>query len=164
MRINPKHLILRVLYNRRWPPSRPLEDGYTILLPSPMDMPFMLRFALEGLRHIDTQNCKQILVVPDAWGTDGGRVLQQVVQRVRRSASRDGSAPTDRLRDRPAAQRRQFPLQWRRHTLADVCQRHGALRGANTPSFTMQTPSSWIAKAWNGSIVSAAIERWTPWV
>ena len=59
---------------------RPLEDGYAILLSTPMDMPFLLRFALEGLRHVSTENCKQILVVPDAWGTDGGAALRRVVE------------------------------------------------------------------------------------
>ncbi len=79
MNIHPKRLVLQFLYGRRWPRSRPLEDGYAILLSMPMDMPFLLRFALEGLRHVNTENCKQILVVPDAWGTDGGEALRRVV-------------------------------------------------------------------------------------
>jgi hypothetical protein len=74
-----KQLILRYIYGRRWPSSRRLEEGYAILLPTPMDLPFLLRFALEGLRQINTANCKQIVVVPDAWGTDGGEALRRVV-------------------------------------------------------------------------------------
>jgi hypothetical protein len=73
-----KRLLIGALMRRRWPRSRALEEGYAILLPTPMDMPFMLRFALEGLRHINTENCRQILVVPDAWGTDGGEALRCV--------------------------------------------------------------------------------------
>jgi hypothetical protein len=46
----------------------------------PMDMPFLLRLALEGLAGLDTPNCKQILVVPDGWGNDGGQALAEVVR------------------------------------------------------------------------------------
>ena len=49
-----KGLVLKALFSR-WPRPRPLEDGYTILLPSPMDMPFLLRYALEGLVGMDTE-------------------------------------------------------------------------------------------------------------
>jgi hypothetical protein len=79
MELNPKRLVLQVLVGPRWPRSRPLEGGYTILLPTPMDMPFLLRFALEGLQHVDTENCKQILVIPDAWGADGGEGIRRVM-------------------------------------------------------------------------------------
>jgi hypothetical protein len=34
---------------------------------------------LEALRHIDTENCKQILIVPDAQGADGGKALRRVI-------------------------------------------------------------------------------------
>jgi hypothetical protein len=78
MKFRPKRLALQILFSRRWPRSRALEEGYAILLPTPMDMPFLSRFALEGLRHINTENCKQILIVPDAWGTDGGEALRRV--------------------------------------------------------------------------------------
>ena len=47
---NPKRFLQTVLFGR-WRRSQPLVGGYTILLPMPMDMPFLLRFALEGLRH-----------------------------------------------------------------------------------------------------------------
>jgi len=63
----------------RWRAPCPSVDGYTILLPSPMDMPFLLRFALEGLRHQDTSHCRQIIVIPDGYGTGGANALQQVV-------------------------------------------------------------------------------------
>ena len=54
-------------------------DGYTILLPSPMDMPFLFRFALEELRHLDTSHCRQIIVIPDGCGADRGAALREVV-------------------------------------------------------------------------------------
>jgi hypothetical protein len=63
----------------RWRRPRPSVEGYTILLPSPMDMPFLLRFALEGIRHVDTSHCRQIIVIPDGYGADRGAALQQVV-------------------------------------------------------------------------------------
>jgi hypothetical protein len=63
----------------RWRRPCPFEEGYTIFLPSPMDMPFLLRYSLEGLAKIDTSRCKQILVIPDGWGNDGGRALREVV-------------------------------------------------------------------------------------
>lgn len=55
-----------------------LDDGYTILLPSPMDIPFMLRLGLEGILNIDTSRCRQILIIPDGWGTDDGAALKRV--------------------------------------------------------------------------------------
>jgi hypothetical protein len=63
----------------RWRRMQSLESGYSILLPTPMDMPFLLRFALEGLQGIDTRNCRQILVVPDGWGDDDGASLRTVI-------------------------------------------------------------------------------------
>jgi hypothetical protein len=74
-----KGLVLRALF-RRWKSRRDFEDGYSILLPMPMDMPFLLRYALEGLRHLDTTHCKQIVVIPDGWGDDEGRGLRRVVE------------------------------------------------------------------------------------
>jgi hypothetical protein len=44
-----------------------------------MDMPFLLRFALEGLRYLDTSHCRQIIVIPDGCGADRAAALQQVV-------------------------------------------------------------------------------------
>ena len=32
----------------RWRIARPLRHGYSILMPMPMDMPFLLQFALKG--------------------------------------------------------------------------------------------------------------------
>jgi hypothetical protein len=45
-----------------------------------MDMPFLLRYSLEGLRRINTEHCRQILVIPDGWGEDGGKALREVVE------------------------------------------------------------------------------------
>ncbi len=74
-----KGFLLRNLF-ARWNRCPELEAGYTLVFPSPMDMPFLLSFALEGLKKIDTQSCKQILVVPDGWGDDGGAALRDVVR------------------------------------------------------------------------------------
>jgi hypothetical protein len=78
MHFDPKGLLLRLLFGR-WRRGCPFEDGYTIILPSPMDMPFLLRYALEGLLRMDTTHCKQILVVPDGLGDDRGKALGKVV-------------------------------------------------------------------------------------
>jgi hypothetical protein len=79
MPLSPKQWAIAALFSR-WRRPCPFEEGYTLLLPSPMDMPFLLRFALEGLAQIDTTNCRQILVVPD--GRLGGSVegLERVVE------------------------------------------------------------------------------------
>ena len=73
-----KSVPLQLLFGR-WRQACPFEDGYTAVLPSPMDMPFMLRLGLEGLRRIDTTNCRQILVVPDGWGNDDAAGLKQII-------------------------------------------------------------------------------------
>jgi hypothetical protein len=73
-----KKIALSALFGR-WQRPCPFEEGYTILLPSPMDMPFLLRYALEGLRQIDTTHCKQILVIPDGSTDDRGDALQAVL-------------------------------------------------------------------------------------
>jgi hypothetical protein len=78
MGLNAKQIFHTALFGR-WRRPQPLVEGYAILLQMPMDMPFLLRFALEGLRHMDTEHCKQILVIPDGWGDDGGRALREVV-------------------------------------------------------------------------------------
>lgn len=74
-----KQLALQSLF-ARWRRPCPFEEGYTILLPSPMDMPFLLKYALEGLRGLDTTHCRQVLVVPDGWGYDRGAALARVVE------------------------------------------------------------------------------------
>lgn len=79
MKFSPKHLAMSVLFSR-WPRPCPFEEGYSVLLPSPMDMPFLLRYALEGLARIDTTNCKEIIVLPDGWGDDDGDALDEVVR------------------------------------------------------------------------------------
>jgi hypothetical protein len=78
MGVSPKRVIQTAFFGR-WRRSQPLVPGYTILLPTPMDMPFLLRFALEGLRHLNTENCRQILVIPDGWGDDGGKAFRDVI-------------------------------------------------------------------------------------
>lgn len=70
-----------VLYSiyPRWGRIDREEEGYSVLLPMPMDMPFLLRYALEGLASMDTTHCRQILVIPDGNGDDGGDALREVV-------------------------------------------------------------------------------------
>jgi hypothetical protein len=71
--------VLQTLLFGRWRRLQPVGDGYTILLPMPMDMPFLLRFALEALRQLNTEHCRQIVVIPDGRGHDGGAALRAVV-------------------------------------------------------------------------------------
>lgn len=78
--MDAKGLVLKTLYGR-WPKTPLPAEGYAILIAMPMDMPFLLRFALEGLQQVDTTNCRQILVVPDGFGDDGGAALRQVMDR-----------------------------------------------------------------------------------
>jgi hypothetical protein len=63
----------------RWRTKSSFEPGYTIALLVPMDMPFLLRLALEGLSGIDSSNCRQILIVPDGWSNDRGQALREVL-------------------------------------------------------------------------------------
>jgi hypothetical protein len=63
-----------------WGSQVSLEPGYTLALPMPMDMPFLLCLALEGLAAVDTPNCEQILIVPDGWGNDRGQALRDVMR------------------------------------------------------------------------------------
>jgi hypothetical protein len=79
-KIHPKTLLFETLFGR-WRRSRsgPLREGYSILLAMPSDMPFLLRFALEGLRAMDTPNCNQIVVVPDGFSDLDGRAFRAVI-------------------------------------------------------------------------------------
>jgi hypothetical protein len=77
--IDAKSLILEALFGR-WRTAGALADGYSIILPMPMDMPFLLWFALESLRDMDTAHCNQFVVVPDGWGGDGGQAIERVVR------------------------------------------------------------------------------------
>ncbi len=62
--MDPKGWLLAALFGR-WRYRPELQEGYSILLPMPADMPFLLRLALEGFRGIDTSHCRQIIVIPD---------------------------------------------------------------------------------------------------
>src|SRR5262249_24821057 len=73
-----------MLFFGRWRRPCPSAEGYSIFLPSPADMLFLLRFALEGLRHLDTSHCRQIIVIPDGCGAeDQAAALRQVVDSCR---------------------------------------------------------------------------------
>jgi hypothetical protein len=78
MGINLKQRGVDLLFSR-WRRPCAYEEGYTLVLPSPMDMPFLLRYALEGLAHLNTENCRQILVVPDGCVDDRGDALREVI-------------------------------------------------------------------------------------
>src|SRR5262249_28885243 len=68
----------------RWRRPCPSADGFTILLPSPTGMPFLLRFAPARWRHLDTSHCRQIIVIPDGCGAeDQAAALRQVVDSCR---------------------------------------------------------------------------------
>lgn len=58
----------RVIYGA-WP-ERELTDGYTILLPIPADMPFLLQLALEGFRHLNKTSCRGAIVISDGAASD----------------------------------------------------------------------------------------------
>jgi hypothetical protein len=78
MGVDFKGLLLRGLYGR-WHRPSPVVEGYAVLLPFPSDMPFLLKYALEGLKHLDLTHCRQILVVGDGEGVDGGSALRSLV-------------------------------------------------------------------------------------
>lgn len=77
-RLNPGSLLVRALY-ARWRRPSAFEEGYSLLLPAPMDMPFLLRYALEALARMDLASCREVLVVPDGWGDDGGAGLRRAI-------------------------------------------------------------------------------------
>ena len=56
------------------------KEGYTVVIPAPMDMPFLAYYALKALSKLDLSSCREILVVPDGCGTDNGRALSDVLK------------------------------------------------------------------------------------
>ena len=48
-------------------------------MPIPEDMPFLAKLALEGLQHIDTDHCGQIVIVGDGHSNDRGKCLAETV-------------------------------------------------------------------------------------
>ena len=78
-KVKLKSIVLGTLFGR-WRRARSMMPGYAILMPMPTDMPFLLRFALEGLRAMDSTHGKQIVVIPDGFGTDSGRALERVIR------------------------------------------------------------------------------------
>ena len=67
MKIDVKGLIQKALYGR-WRGSPPTVDGYAIIWAFPLDMPFLLQYALEGLKYLDLTHCRQVVVVGDGIG------------------------------------------------------------------------------------------------
>ena len=77
-KLDVKGLIQRALY-WQWKHSGALADGYSIIMPTPEDMPFLSRLTLEGLKYINTDNCGQFLIVGDGHSVDGGKLLAETV-------------------------------------------------------------------------------------
>lgn len=71
MKAKIKSIILNLLYPG-WGRLKAVKEGYTVVIVAPMDMPFLTYLALRGLNETDLTNCNEILVVPDATGSDGG--------------------------------------------------------------------------------------------
>ena len=46
------------------------QDGYTIVVPTPSDMPFLLKAFFRAVLHTDLTHCQAILVVPDGRCSD----------------------------------------------------------------------------------------------
>jgi hypothetical protein len=74
-----KRLLLSLIHPS-WGARKPVADGYTFVIPAPMDMPFLTYLALEGLRALDLTHCREVLVVPDGCATDGGRALAEAIR------------------------------------------------------------------------------------
>jgi hypothetical protein len=79
IRAQMKRSLLSVAYPG-WGSEKAKTDGYTVVVPAPMDMPFLTYFALRGLSQLDLTHCAEILVVPDGCGSDNGKALAEAVQ------------------------------------------------------------------------------------
>jgi len=77
MSFDKKALLLKACFGR-WGRLATITQGYTVLLPSPADMPFLLRYALEGLKQLDLTHCSQIIVLGDGRVDDSA--LRKVVE------------------------------------------------------------------------------------
>lgn len=78
-----KSYIKRALLSAFYPAWRSTKrnfDGYSIVVPAPMDMPFLTYWSLRGLNQMDLSNCHEILVVPDGCGKDEGRSLMEAIK------------------------------------------------------------------------------------
>lgn len=75
-----KGFVFRRLYSH-WKPVTSTKAGYSIIMPMPEDMPFLMRLAIEGLKCIDTSNCKQFIVVGDGYSNDHCSALKRELQR-----------------------------------------------------------------------------------
>ena len=79
MRGKVKRLLLSLIHPN-WGSRKAVRDGYTVVIPAPMDMPFLTYLSLEGLRTLDLTHCREILVVPDGCATDGGQALAEAIR------------------------------------------------------------------------------------
>jgi hypothetical protein len=77
----------RASFYRRWPDTQPLVDGYTVLMPTPGDLPVFLELALAGFAKQDPTGHVETLVIPD-------RVTPEFVSAFNRSVSRAAWGPT----------------------------------------------------------------------
>jgi hypothetical protein len=78
MRAELKRLVLGLAYPR-WRRVAQAAEGYTVIVPAPMDMPFLCYLALAGLRELDLRHCHEILVVPDGVGAPDTSALAQAI-------------------------------------------------------------------------------------
>ena len=73
MRIDPKDLLLRAALRPMGPARRPVGDGYSVVL---ADRRWTCRSCSgspwRGWPPWTLAHCRQILVIPDGWGADGG--------------------------------------------------------------------------------------------
>ena len=79
MRGKVKRILLSLIHPS-WGPRKAVSEGYTVVIPAPMDMPFLTYLSLQGLHEIDLSRCREILVVPDGCASDGGKALAEAIQ------------------------------------------------------------------------------------
>lgn len=71
----------RSLVYGRWPKQQHVDsEHYSVVLACPMDMPFLLKLALEVLAYTTLDRCREILVVPDGSLKDCGKGLKSVIE------------------------------------------------------------------------------------
>jgi hypothetical protein len=61
-----RNLLYHVLYRRWREAPAPLEEGYTVLLPVPADLPVFLKLAMATIARQDAAHRRETLVLPDA--------------------------------------------------------------------------------------------------
>jgi hypothetical protein len=65
-----------MLYER-WPKGLERTDGYSILIPTPGDLPVFAHLALAGLAHQDATDRHEIIVIPDQMTPEFGATVER---------------------------------------------------------------------------------------